>query len=108
VSDDILPEHDESWSAPRWVILALKLAIAVVGSGGIFLGGEFRGVETTRVAAFGEARERVADEVESLEASRNARPPEGVVVHLASVVADLEQRLKAAERRECPADGGTQ
>ncbi len=35
---------------------------------------------------------------------RNARVPTETVIHLSSVIADLEDQLREAESRQCPAE----
>jgi hypothetical protein len=97
-------------AAPEWVRLLLKLLTAIVVVLGSFSGGEFRGMargeEAALPAALELARGVVAEKLEDVtfraldaEAEAASRPPPSVVVHLATVISELEADLSACETR---------
>lgn len=95
--------------APEWVRLILKLAIALAVPLGAYLGGEYRGEETTFLAAMGHAREAVSEDLESrtfraleAEAARDGRVPASVVVHLSHVIANLELDVRDCQLKGNP------
>jgi len=102
------PRPTGAWAGfDRWVPLALKVAIALAGILTAFLGGEYRGEETTFLAAVGRAREAVSEDLESrtfraleAEAARDGRVPASVVVHLSHVISGLERDV-----RDCQMEG---
>jgi len=95
--------------APEWVRLILKIVLALAVPLGAFWGGEYRGEETTFLAAMGRAREAVSDDLEirtfralEAEASRSDRVPASVVSHLARVIADLDRKVLDCQEKENP------
>lgn len=85
-------------------LLGMKIVLGIIVLLGSFLGGEYRAEEAAFPAALTRAREAVSTQLEDksfraleAEAERNDRAPPNVVVHLSTVIVDLQARIDACE-----------